>query len=77
LWELFPITTAFDFRKQTPSIKTFQTLCFFSKDADLIAGETINTMVQKSRAHNSKKANFNQKKIDRHLAYIEEKPKNT
>jgi hypothetical protein len=28
-------------------------------------------MVQKSRAHN-KKANFNQK-IDRHLAYIEEK----
>jgi hypothetical protein len=28
----------------------------------------------KNRAHNSKKANFNQK-IDRHLAYIEEKPR--
>jgi hypothetical protein len=27
----------------------------------------------KSRAHNSKKANFNQKKIERHLAYIEER----
>jgi putative ribosome biogenesis GTPase RsgA len=27
----------------------------------------------KSRAHNSKKANFNQKKIDRHLVYIEER----
>jgi hypothetical protein len=26
-----------------------------------------------SRAHNSKKANFNQKKIDRHLVYIEER----
>jgi hypothetical protein len=30
----------------------------------------------KSRAHNSKKANFNQKKIERHLAYIEDEPKN-
>jgi hypothetical protein len=30
-------------------------------------------MAQKSRAHNSKKANFNQKKIDRHLVYIEER----
>jgi hypothetical protein len=28
-------------------------------------------LMQKSRAHNSKKANFNQKKI-RHLVYIEE-----
>ncbi|MBK9379062.1 MAG: hypothetical protein IPM86_12885 [Saprospiraceae bacterium] len=27
----------------------------------------------KSRAHNSKKNNYNQKKIERHLAYIEEK----
>jgi hypothetical protein len=27
----------------------------------------------KSRAHNSKKANFNQKKIERHLVYIEER----
>ena len=27
----------------------------------------------KSRAHNSKKANFNQKKIEIHLAYIKER----
>jgi septation ring formation regulator EzrA len=40
---------------------------------DLIAGETIAIDGTKSRAHNSKKANFNQKKMDRHLAYIEEK----
>jgi hypothetical protein len=30
-------------------------------------------LTAKSRAHNSKKANFNQKKIDRHLVYIEER----
>jgi hypothetical protein len=43
------------------------------KDADLIGGETIAIDGTKSRAHNSKKANFNQKKIDKHLAYIEAK----
>jgi hypothetical protein len=45
----------------------------FLKDADLISGETIAIDGTKSRAHNSKKANFNQKKIDKHLAYIEER----
>jgi hypothetical protein len=39
----------------------------------LIAGETIAIDGTKSRAHNSKKANFNQKKIDQHLEYIETK----
>ena len=43
------------------------------KDADLIAGETIAIDGTKSRVHNSKKANFNQKKIDKHLEYIEGK----
>ena len=43
------------------------------KDADLIAGETIAISGTKSRAHNSKKANFNQKKIDKHVDYIEGK----
>lgn len=63
-----------DFRKQNPSgLKNlFKLFVSFLKDADLIAGETI-AIDGKSRAHNSKKANFNQKKIDRHLAYIEEK----
>jgi hypothetical protein len=36
------------------------------------------TLSTVSRAHyNSKKANFNQKKIDKHVDYIEVKPKNT
>ncbi|MNX99263.1 Transposase DDE domain protein [compost metagenome] len=43
------------------------------KDVDLIGGETIAIDGTKSRAHNSKKANFNQKKIDKHLEYIETK----
>jgi hypothetical protein len=41
----------------------------------LIGGEVIAIDGTKSRAHNSKKANFNQ--IDKHLAYIEAKTKNT
>ena len=64
-----------DFRRDNPSSlkKLFKVFVSFLKDADLIAGETIAIDGTKSRAHNSKKANFNQKKIDRHLAYIEEK----
>lgn len=64
-----------DFRKQnsTGLKKLFKLFVSFLKDADLIAGETIAIDGTKSRAHNSKKANFNQKKIDKHLAYIEEK----
>ena len=64
-----------DFRKNNPKglKKLFKLFVSFLKDADLIAGETIAIDGTKSRAHNSKKANFSQKKIDRHLAYIEEK----
>jgi transposase len=64
-----------DFRKHNPSglKKLFKLFVSFLKDADLIAGETIAIDGTKSRAHNSKKANFSQKKIERHLAYIEEK----
>jgi transposase len=64
-----------DFRKQNPSgLKNlFKLFVTFLKDSDLIAGETIAIDGTKSRAHNGKKANFNQKKIERHLAYIEEK----
>jgi transposase len=51
--------------------KSVQTLCFL-KDAELIGCEIIAIDGTKSRAHNSKKANFNQK-IDRHLVYIEER----
>ncbi|SUX48785.1 Transposase domain (DUF772) [Chryseobacterium indoltheticum] len=64
-----------DFRKDNPSglKKLFKVFVSFLKDVDLIACETIAIDGTKSRAHNSKKANFNQKKIEKHLAYIEEK----
>ena len=64
-----------DFRKCNPAglRQLFKLFVSFLKDADLIAGEIIAIDGTKSRAHNSKKANFSQKKIDKHLAYIEEK----
>ena len=64
-----------DFRKNNPTglKKLFKVFVSFLKDTDLIAGDSIAIDGTKSRAHNSKKGNFNQKKIDKHLAYIEEK----
>ena len=64
-----------DFRKDNPKAlkQLFKLFVSFLKDADLISGKTIAIDGTKSRAHNSKKANFNQKKIDKHLAYIEAK----
>ncbi|MFK7031368.1 transposase, partial [Flavobacterium oreochromis] len=62
-----------DFRKENPKVleKLFKLFLSFLKDADLVAGQTIAIDGTKSRAHNGKKSNFNQKKIDKHLAYIE------
>ena len=64
-----------DFRKENPKAlkQLFKLFVSFLKDADLILGETIAIDGTKSRAHNGKKANFNQKKIDKHIAYIESK----
>lgn len=64
-----------DFRKNNPVAlkKLFKLFVSFLKDADLIGGETLAIDGTKTRAHNSKKANFNQKKIDKHLEYIETK----
>lgn len=64
-----------DFRKDNPiALKTlFKLYVLFLKDADLIGCETIAIDGTKSRAHNGKKANFNQKKIDKHVDYIEVK----
>lgn len=45
----------------------------FLKEADLITGSVIAIDGTKSRAHNSKKNNYNPKKIERYIAYIEEK----
>jgi hypothetical protein len=74
--ELFPIPAFLISENKIHRIKNlFKLFVSFLKDADLIAGNHCYRWY-KSRAHNSKKANFNQK-IDRHLAYIEEKTKNT
>lgn len=64
-----------DFRKQNPKAlkATFKLFVLFLKDADLIAGEVIAMDGTKVRSNNSKKNNYNSKKIERHLAYIEEK----
>ena len=64
-----------DFRKNNSIAlkKLFKLDVLFLKDADLIGCETIAIDGTKSRAHNSKKANFNQKKIDKHVDYIEVK----
>lgn len=64
-----------DFRKINPQAlrNTFKLFVLFLKDADLIAGHIIAIDGTKARAHNSKKNNYNPKKIERHIAYIEEK----
>ena len=64
-----------DFRKENPKAlkELFKLFVSFLKDADLIAGETVAIDGTKSRAHNSKKANFNQRKIDKHKEYIDTK----
>lgn len=64
-----------DFRKINPQAlrNTFKLFVSFLKTADLLSAETIAIDGTKARAHNSKKNNYNQKKIERHFAYIEEK----
>jgi hypothetical protein len=64
-----------DFRKQNLSgLKyLFKLFVSFLKNADLIGCKIIAIDGTKSRAYNSKKANFNQKKIERHLMYIEKR----
>jgi transposase len=64
-----------DFRKVNPHAlrNTFKLFVLFLKEADLISGTTIAIDGTKARAHNSKKNNYNPKKIERHIAYIEDK----
>lgn len=64
-----------DFRKDNPTAlrNTFKLFLCFLKDLDLIGGKTVAIDGTKMRAHNSKKNNYSPKKIERHLAYIEEK----
>jgi transposase len=53
--------------------KVFRATVHIAKHFDLIGGMLIAGDSTKLRAQNSKKNNFNQAKIDRHLAYIENK----
>lgn len=64
-----------DFRKINPAAlkNVFKLFVSFLKHSDLIGGETIAIDGTKTRAHNSKKNNYNPKKIERHLKYIEDK----
>ena len=67
--------TIADFRKLNPKAlkTTFKLFVLFLKEVDLITGEVIAMDGTKTRANNSKKNNYSPKRIERHLAYIEEK----
>ena len=64
-----------DFRKNNPKAlkQLFKLFVSFLKNAELVSSKTIAIDGTKSRAHNSKKTNFNQKKIDKHKEYIDAK----
>ncbi|MFN8277251.1 MAG: IS1182 family transposase [Chitinophagales bacterium] len=73
---LFPnYHTIADFRKVNNRAlrNTFKLFVLFLKEADLVSGKHVAVDGTKVRAHNSKKNNYNPKKIERHLLYIEEK----
>lgn len=67
--------TIADFRKDNPKAlkNCFKLYVIFLKEAGLIGGKTLAVDGSKFRASNSKKNNYSQNKIDRHLSYIEEK----
>ena len=67
--------TISNFRRDNPKAikKVFRATVEIAKNFELIGGKLIAGDSTKLRAQNSKKNNFNKKKIDRHLAYIENK----
>jgi transposase len=67
--------TIANFRRDNPKAikKVFRTTVQIAKHFDLIGGKLIAGDSTKLRAQNSKKNNYNQAKIDRHLAYIDNK----
>ena len=78
-WLIQGLTPAYhtiaDFRKQHPKAlkEVFKVFVSFLKGVDLLGGEYVAIDGTKVRAVNSKKNNYNQAKIDRHMAYIENK----
>lgn len=69
--------TISNFRRDNPKAikKVFRETVRIAKHFNLIGGTLIAGDSTKFRAQNSKKNNFNQKKIDRHLEYIDNKLK--
>jgi len=67
--------TIANFRKDNPKSikKVFRATVNIAKNLDLIGGILLAGDGTKLRAQNSKKNNYNQKKIDRHITYIENK----
>jgi len=67
--------TISNFRRDNPQAikKVFRTTVQIAKHFDLIGGKLIAGDSTKLRAQNSKKNNFNQAKINRHVAYIDNK----
>jgi transposase len=67
--------TISNFRRDNPKAiqKVFRTTVQIAKHFDLIGGKLIAGDSTKLRAQNSKKNNYNQAKIDRHLEYIDNK----
>jgi transposase len=67
--------TIANFRKDNPDAikKVFRATVQLAKNFNLIGGKLIAGDGTKLRAQNSKKNNFNTKKIDRHLKYIDNK----
>lgn len=67
--------TISNFRRDNPKAikKVFRATVEMAKHFDLIGGKLIAGDSTKLRAQNSKKNNFNQKKIDRHINYIDNK----
>ena len=67
--------TISNFRRDNPKAikKVFRSTVNIAKNLDLIGGILLAGDGTKLRAQNSKKNNYNQKKIDRHIAYIDNK----
>lgn len=67
--------TISNFRRDNPKAikKVFRATVSLAQHFELIGGELIAGDSTKLRAQNSKKNNFNQKKVGRHLGYIENK----
>ena len=67
--------TISNFRRDNPKAikKVFRATVNIARHFNLIGGTLVAGDSTKFRAQNSKKNNFNQKKIDRHLEYIENK----